>query len=121
MLSKLLLSPELLFLSVFIGTIFAVRVFVYIAPSRTITGFLRHRTLLYVHHIFAGIVLLAITIPFFLLHGLTTPILIMAAIGLALCLDELSAWILFVEYPSRKETIYTILLVLVFAVYVISL
>ena len=109
------------FIVVFLLTILVVRAFVRFAPEKTVTGLVRHKTLLYIHHIYIGLIILAIIIPIALLHGFSISLIMLSAIGLALCLDELSAWILFVAYPSRRESWFTGALVSMFVVYVLLL
>lgn len=108
-----------LFFVAFLLTILLVRGFVHFAPSKTVTGYVRHKTLLYIHHLYIGIILLGVTVPALLLQIDTPIVIIGSAVGLALCIDELSAWILFVEYPSKRESLYTALITVLFVLYVV--
>ena len=109
-------NPEL-FLAVSLLTFLITRTLIWLIPAKTITGYLRHKTLLYVHHIYIGVVLLALVLPLIIAFGASTPLVILSAIGVALCLDELSAWLLYSHYPARKEFLVTLALFFVFALY----
>lgn len=107
-----------LFLISFISTFIFVRAFVLFAPNKTITGYIRHKTFLYFHHIYIGIIIMAVVFPLILKYGLNSTLICFFATGLALSLDELIAWILFVEYPKKKEFILTSILFILFCCYV---
>ena len=107
-----------IFLISLFSTFIFVRVFVLFAPNKTITGYVRHKTLLYFHHIYIGIVIMASVFPLILKNGLTAPLVSCFAVGLSLSLDELVAWLLFTEYPKKKEFILTLSFFILFSVYV---
>lgn len=112
------MSNITVFLAPFLLTFIVVRVFVFLSPTKTVTGYIRHKTLLYFHHIYIGIVIMAIVFPLILKYGLTTPLISCFAVGLSLSLDELVAWLLFIEYPKRKEFILTLLTLVLFSIYI---
>lgn len=111
------MNNSLIFILSLLSTFVVVRIFVLIAPTKTVTGYIRHKTLLYFHHIYIGIIIMAIVFPLILKYGLTTLLVSLFAIGLSLSLDELAAWLLFTEYPKRKEFTLTLIFLAVFLVY----
>jgi predicted ABC-type exoprotein transport system permease subunit len=111
------MSTLALFALVSLATFAATRMLVFLMPNRTVTGYLRHKTLLYVHHIFVGVVVLAVFVPLLVAYGAQPLLVSGAAFGTALCLDELTAWLLFSSYPARKEFSITLLLFAALAAY----
>jgi len=79
------------------------------------------KTHLYVHHIYIGLIIIVIVLPFVIVRGFSTAILVLLAIGLSLSLDELSAWITKSKYPERKEFIAIVVLYAIFILYMLVL
>ena len=111
-----------LFLIIFILAAILARILVLILPRPfTMTGFIRKKTSLYVHHIYIGLIIVVIVLPIAIVRGFSTAILVLLAIGLSLSLDELSAWITKSKYPERKEFIATVILYAIFILYMLAL
>lgn len=110
-----------LFLIALFATFLATRVVVLLMPTHTLTGYLRRRTTLYIHHIYLGVLMLALALPLILAHGPAAPFVLLAGAGVALTLDELPAWLLYAPYPSRREFGLTLLLFLLVGLYAASL
>jgi hypothetical protein len=77
--------------------------------SKTLSGWLRRKTSYDWHHIHFGYILLIISAIFILVHGFTTILTILFAIGLSLIFDQFLPWLDYGNYFEIKMLVYAIL------------
>ena len=103
--------------ALFLAVIFT-RVYVYLFPSKTLTNYLRHKTFLYIHHIYIGILIIAIVSPLLIMSPDNLYLIAILGGGIGLCLDELFAWLDYQNYPSKKEIVGTLIIFLIYSLYI---